>query len=177
MTAQRTSDLILRTLRDFALTHPGAHEKSPWPGHRDVAVKNKTFAYLSIEGEPLQLSCKLPRSQEVALLLPGTSPTAYGLGKSGWVTAALVDGQAPPIDIWKDWIRESYCAQAPKRLQATLAQDATSTIKATGPRKQAATKPAKQAATKPAKKAAKKAAKIPANKAKKKPARRAAVRP
>ena len=29
---------------------PGAHTKSPWPGHLDLAVKGKTFAYLSIAG-------------------------------------------------------------------------------------------------------------------------------
>ena len=67
--------------------YPGAHTKSPWPGHLDLAVNDKTFAYLSVEGEPLRISCKLPRRAQVALLLPFTTPTAYGLGKSGWVSA------------------------------------------------------------------------------------------
>jgi hypothetical protein len=83
-------------------------------------VNDKTFAYLSLEGEPLSISCKLPRSSSGALLLPFVSPTAYGLGKSGWVTARFEPGERPPLDMLKAWIDESYCAQAPKRLSAQL---------------------------------------------------------
>jgi hypothetical protein len=50
---------VLKELRAFGLRFPGAHLKSPWPGHLDLAVKDKTFAYLSIEGEPFGISCKL----------------------------------------------------------------------------------------------------------------------
>src|SRR5262245_36838573 len=39
-------------LRAFGLGFPGAHTKSPWPGHDDLAVNDKTFVYLSAEGEP-----------------------------------------------------------------------------------------------------------------------------
>src|SRR5262249_17854500 len=66
--------------------YPGAHEKSPWPGHRDLAVNDKTFAYLSAPGDPPGLSLKLPFSRSLALDLPGAEPTPYGLGKSGWVS-------------------------------------------------------------------------------------------
>lgn len=108
-------------LRAFGLTYPGAHTKSPWPGHLDLAVKDKTFAYLSAPGDPFKLSCKLPQSCEDALTLPFTSPTPYGLGKSGWVTAELPEGSVP-VELFKAWIDESYRAQAPKRLVASLAQ-------------------------------------------------------
>lgn len=117
------TDGILLALRAFGLGLPQAHTKSPWPGHLDLAVKDKTFAYLSIEGEPFSISCKLPRSNELALMIPGTSPTAYGLGKSGWVTATFPDG-AIPTDLLKDWILESYRAQAPKKVLALLELDA-----------------------------------------------------
>ena len=40
------SDKLLAELRDFGLTFPGTHTKSPWPGHLDLAVNDKTFAYL-----------------------------------------------------------------------------------------------------------------------------------
>ena len=41
------------TLRTWGLDpFPGANIKSPWPGHLDLAVKGKTFAYLSVPGEP-----------------------------------------------------------------------------------------------------------------------------
>src|SRR5688500_8555738 len=82
-------DAALKELRAFGLRYPGTHTKSPWPGHLDLAVKDKTFAYLSIEGQPFSISCKLPRSCEAALMLPFAKPTGYGLGKSGWVSAEI----------------------------------------------------------------------------------------
>ena len=113
------SDAVLKQLRAFGLAYPGAHTKSPWPGHLDLAVRDKTFAYLSIEGEPFSISCKLPQSAPEALLLPFTTPTGYGLGKSGWVTAKF-QGDNIPVTLLMEWIDESYRAQAPKKLVATL---------------------------------------------------------
>jgi predicted DNA-binding protein (MmcQ/YjbR family) len=115
----KKTDAILRELRAFGLAYPGAHTKSPWPGHLDLAVNDKTFAYLSLEGEPLHISCKLPQSSAVALMLPFCKPTPYGLGKSGWVSADLGSVDAP-IEMLKQWIDESYRAQAPKKLVAQL---------------------------------------------------------
>jgi predicted DNA-binding protein (MmcQ/YjbR family) len=119
------TDAALRELREFGLGYPGAHTKSPWPGHLDLAVKGKTFAYLSIEGEPFSISCKLPHSNVAALMLPFAQPTAYGLGKSGWVSAQFVKGHMPPIELLKAWIDESYQAQAPRKLVAMLAKPDT----------------------------------------------------
>jgi predicted DNA-binding protein (MmcQ/YjbR family) len=114
------TDAVLKELRAFGLAYPGAHTKSPWPGHMDLAVNDKTFAYLSIEGEPFGISCKLPHSHGAALMLPFTQPTPYGLGKSGWVSAKYDGGEAPDVDMLKAWIDESYRAQAPKKLVAQL---------------------------------------------------------
>jgi predicted DNA-binding protein (MmcQ/YjbR family) len=115
-----STDSIVAELRKFGLGYPGAHLKSPWPGHKDLAVKDKTFAYLSIEGEPFGISCKLPQSSAAALMLRFTKPTGYGLGKSGWVSASFDDGAAIPVDMLKEWIDESYRAQAPKSLVKEL---------------------------------------------------------
>jgi predicted DNA-binding protein (MmcQ/YjbR family) len=109
-------DAIVSELRAFGLAYPGAHLKSPWPGHADLAVNDKTFTYLSVEGEPLAISCKLPRSAELALALPFTRPTPYGLGKAGWVSAQFTAPKEVPVAMLKEWIDESYRAQAPKRL-------------------------------------------------------------
>src|SRR5687767_5279314 len=114
------SDAIIKELRAYGLAYPGAHLKSPWPGHKDLAVKDKTFAYLPPEGEPFSISCKLPASSGVALLLPFVQPAGYGLGKSGWVAATPTIDQIN-IDMFKAWIDESYRAQAPKKLLAELA--------------------------------------------------------
>jgi predicted DNA-binding protein (MmcQ/YjbR family) len=130
-------DAVLKELRAFGLAYPGAHTKSPWPGHLDLAVNDKTFAYLSLEGEPLGISCKLPRSSALALLLPFTEPTGYGLGKSGWVSARFAPDDEPPVDMLEAWIDESYRAQAPKKLVKTL------------PAEGAAPRPAAKRATRP----------------------------
>jgi predicted DNA-binding protein (MmcQ/YjbR family) len=143
------TDAMLRELRAFGLAYPGAHPKSPWPGHLDLAVNDKTFAYLSLEGDPLSISCKLPQSSGVALMLPFCKPTGYGLGKSGWVSASF-ENHEPSIDMLKAWLDESYRAQAPKKLVKQLG------AKVDGPA------PAKKTAKKPAKKPAKKATKKPA---------------
>ena len=117
---QRATDAALRELRAYGLSYPGTHTKSPWPGHLDLAVKDKTFAYLSIDGEPFKISCKLPQSGDRALLFPFAKPTEYGLDKSGWVTADFSNGERPPVELLKAWIDESYRAQAPKKLVALL---------------------------------------------------------
>jgi hypothetical protein len=85
-------------------------------------------------------------------MLPFTTPTGYGLGKSGWVTATPADGEAPPIELFKAWIDESYRAQAPKGLVAQLGGAAPAKKKAVTKKKAVA----KKAATKkkPAKKKA-----------------------
>jgi predicted DNA-binding protein (MmcQ/YjbR family) len=116
----KRSDELLGELRIFGLGLPGAHSKAPWPGHDDLAVKDKTFAYLSLEGEPLRLSCKLPYTGYAALELPFASPAAYGLGKSGWVAFSPSEGELPSLEQLKAWVEESYRAQAPKRLVKEL---------------------------------------------------------
>lgn len=141
MASRRSStDELLLQVRAFGLAYPGAHTKSPWPGHLDLAVNDKTFAYLGLEGEPFKISCKLPRSADHALMLPHTQPTGYGLGKSGWVSMSLPPGATVPLDLLQAWIDESYRAQAPKKLLAQL--DARS-----GSRDATTAKPAAKKAT------------------------------
>jgi predicted DNA-binding protein (MmcQ/YjbR family) len=118
---KKTPKAALAELRAFGLGYPGAHTKSPWADHLDLAVNDKTFAYLSVDGEPFGISCKLPDSGLEALELPFATPTAYGLGKSGWVTAKFSPGETPPVALFKEWIDESYRAVAPKKLLASLA--------------------------------------------------------
>ena len=119
----KSHDAVQRRLKKFGLAYPEAHSKSPWPGHDDLAVRNKTFAFLSAAGEPLRITCKLPLTGQMALTLPFASPTGYGLGRSGWVTATFGPKDVPPFDLLKDWIDESYRAQAPKKLVASLPDD------------------------------------------------------
>jgi predicted DNA-binding protein (MmcQ/YjbR family) len=107
----------LRTkLRDFALALPEVHEDMPW-GERALKVKNKVFVFLGRDMDAdFGLSVKLPNSHKSALRLPFTSPTGYGLGKSGWVSAKLDDRSQASFEMLRDWVKESYCAVAPKGL-------------------------------------------------------------
>jgi hypothetical protein len=113
--------IVLKELRAFGLTYPGVERKSPWPGHDDLAVRGKTFAYLSAEGKPISLSFKLPYTGEEALRLPFAKPTPYGLGRSGWVNLQPSTDEMPSLGQLKLWLDESYRAQAPKKLAAQAA--------------------------------------------------------
>lgn len=109
-------------LRKAALAYPEAYEEFPW-GHSAIKVKGKVFLFLSNGKNPdgsFNLSLKLPVSGKVALSLPFASPTEYGLGKSGWVTARFFGKDKVPTDMLVEWLDESYRAIAPKRLVAGL---------------------------------------------------------
>ncbi|HEY6065388.1 MAG TPA: MmcQ/YjbR family DNA-binding protein [Thermoanaerobaculia bacterium] len=124
-TPSRSRDLrrVSRELREYALSFPEATEDFPW-GERVAKVKGKVFVFLGGDpapGGPMGLSVKLPESGQDALDLPFARPTGYGLGKSGWVSATFeADDEPPPVEILKEWIRESYVAVAPKKLSSTL---------------------------------------------------------
>ncbi len=106
-------------LRELALSYPEAHEEFPW-GERVVKVRNKVFVFLGQDGPELALSIKLPESGLLALNLPFVSPSGYGLGKSGWVTARFAPDENAPLEVLGKWIDESYRAVAPKKLTAGL---------------------------------------------------------
>src|SRR6187455_2456253 len=109
-----TAAARLKEIRDFALSLPGTQPKSPWPGHDDVAVNDKTFLYLGVDADRVSVGVKLRISGVEALRLPHARPMAYGLGKSGWVSIAFDPSTGPPLETIKRWVMESYRAQAPK---------------------------------------------------------------
>ena len=104
-------------LLKHALAYPEAWEDHPWEGDAVAKVRKKIFVFF---GSPLQkhlgLSVKLPNEKDYALSLPYCSPTGYGLGRAGWVSAEFGPGDDVPVDMLKDWIDESYRAVAPKTL-------------------------------------------------------------
>ena len=115
-----TPAATLKAIRTFALALPGTAPKSPWPGHDDVAVNDKTFLYLGVHEDKVSVGVKLQVSGAEVLRLPDAKPMAYGLGKSGWVSIAFDPSAAPPLETIKRWVMESYRAQAPKRLLKKL---------------------------------------------------------
>lgn len=109
----------LHALRRFALRYPEAREDFPW-GDRTIKVRGKIFVFLGRGDGTLNLTVKLPLSADAALGLPFTSPTRYRLGRSGWVSVRFPAGSEVPLDLFCDWIDESYRAIAPKTLVRAL---------------------------------------------------------
>lgn len=103
-----------------SLKMPEAWEDHPW-GETVVKVRKKIFVFLNGSKEGVfALSVKLPRSAEFALLHPFASKTGYGLGNSGWVTCEFKEGNDIPVDLLLEWMVQSYCAVAPKKLAALV---------------------------------------------------------
>ena len=123
MTASGRLTREVTALRKVALSYPEAEEAMPW-GHHAIKVKGKSFVFLAADAKESSMSAKLPSSAGVALKLPYATPTEYGLGKSGWVTARFPRGKRVPVDILELWIDESYRAIAPKKLVALLQDEA-----------------------------------------------------
>jgi predicted DNA-binding protein (MmcQ/YjbR family) len=102
-------------LRRFALTFPNTHEDHPW-GEIALKVAKKVFVFLGDAGGGIRMSVKLKASHLAALELPFCAPTAYGLGKSGWVTVSFDAKASVPVSLLKEWIEESFRSVAPKKL-------------------------------------------------------------
>ncbi|MDP1825707.1 MAG: MmcQ/YjbR family DNA-binding protein [Archangium sp.] len=110
----------MKQVREVALSYPGATEEFPW-GESVIKVKGKVFVFLGRdEDDDVGFSVKLPHSGDAALGLPFCTPTGYGLGKSGWVSASFPGGKNVPLPLLLEWLDESYRAVAPKKLVATL---------------------------------------------------------
>jgi predicted DNA-binding protein (MmcQ/YjbR family) len=107
---------VREKLYRYALSLPEATEDFPW-GERVVKVNKKVFAFLGRDMDPhFGLGVKLKASHAAALHEPFASPMGYGLGKSGWVSAKFEADARPSFEELKAWVKESYCAVAPKAL-------------------------------------------------------------
>ena len=105
-------------LKEFALSLPEAWLDHPW-GEDVAKVGKKVFVFFGVS-ERFGMSVKLPKSSHYATSMEGVEPTGYGLGKSGWVTVGRASMAKMPIAELREWILESYCAVAPKKLTKDL---------------------------------------------------------
>lgn len=112
-------------LRKVALRYPETYEEAPW-GDRVVKVRGKIFLFCGVHEGALHLSVKLPQTGCEVLKEPWAKPTAYGLGKSGWVSARF-EHDVPEEQI-AAWIDESYRSLAPKKLVALAAAPAPAAV-------------------------------------------------
>ena len=103
---------VREELRAFALSLPEAFEDHPW-GEDVVKVRGKVFVFLGTAGSAHpRMTVKLDESHEQALMVMGSKPTGYGLGRSGWVTVPFRD-TTPPVAVLCDWVEESFRRVAP----------------------------------------------------------------
>ncbi len=106
-----------KALQKHARAFPGAWEDHPW-GETVYNVGRKVFVFMGVSNDEgtFGMSCKLPQSSEAAVtMFSFATPTGYGLGKSGWVSASFGKKDDVPAELLRQWIDESYAAVAPKR--------------------------------------------------------------
>lgn len=114
---------VAHRVRAAALLYPESFEELPW-GDRVVKVRGKIFLMCGVHKGRLGVTCKLPATGQAMLAAHAfAKPTAYGLGKSGWVSASFGPDDDVPTDLLLAWIDESYRCVAPKALLKLLPAD------------------------------------------------------
>ncbi|MCB9691840.1 MAG: MmcQ/YjbR family DNA-binding protein [Alphaproteobacteria bacterium] len=115
--ADLADEALLAHLRAVATAYPEAYEEAPW-GDLVAKVRDRIFVFYALRERRVHLTVKLPESREAALQIPGSEPTGYGLGKSGWVSLRMAGPRDPAV--LEGWIEESYRAVAPKTLSRRI---------------------------------------------------------
>ena len=120
-----SSKQLMASLEALALGFPGAWADNPW-GDSVVKVGKKIFVFLGSAEGGVGLAVKLRESHEEAIGMDFTTPSAYGLGRHGWVNCSFPPDADVPVELLCDWIDESYRLIAAKRLVAELDRRANS---------------------------------------------------
>jgi predicted DNA-binding protein (MmcQ/YjbR family) len=94
-----------------------------WGGEPTFRVGGKNFVFAAHDAS--RISIKLPPEEAAAVVAtdPLVEPTAYGLGRHGWVQVEIRSRTS--AGRWREieeWVRTSYTLVAPKRL-ARLVED------------------------------------------------------
>jgi predicted DNA-binding protein (MmcQ/YjbR family) len=111
-------------LLKYALAKPFATLEHPW-GENVAKVRGKVFVFFGLEEPDAQyadyvMGVKLTNALLYAKSQPFVETMGYGLGKSGWVSVKLPKGAAP-LEMFEEWIDESYSNVAPKRVSRAAA--------------------------------------------------------
>jgi predicted DNA-binding protein (MmcQ/YjbR family) len=101
-------------IRELALSFPQAYEDAPWGFPVFKVADNRLFALLA-DTDPVELTLKLSAEErEIAYLHPWVRRASY-VGRYGWITATIEDGEA--LETALEWLRESYYLKAPAKLR------------------------------------------------------------
>jgi predicted DNA-binding protein (MmcQ/YjbR family) len=105
---------VSKTIRELALSLPETYEDAPWGFPVFKVADNRMFAWLQ-EDAPVELTVKLSAEErEIAYLHPWVRSASH-VGRYGWITATIEDGDA--LDTALEWLRESYYLKAPTKLR------------------------------------------------------------
>lgn len=95
-----------------------------WGGEPTFRVRNKNFVFTDLPVS--RMSVKLPVEEAAAVVATDADakPTAYGLGRHGWVSVVVGDADDARWELVEEWVRTSYTLVAPKALaKIVLAED------------------------------------------------------
>jgi predicted DNA-binding protein (MmcQ/YjbR family) len=113
-------------LLKYALAKPDATLDHPW-GEDVAKVRGKVFAFFGMADTPADspyadyvMGVKLTNALLFAKSQPFVEAMGYGLGKSGWVSVKMPKGAAP-MEMFEEWIDESFENVAPKRASRAAA--------------------------------------------------------
>lgn len=108
-------------LTAYGLTFPRTAAGLGWAFTRVLRVKGKMFCIFGDKAEPedaLTITVKLPVSFEMAQDLPFVRESRGWYRQHQWAIAHFgpQDDVLKELPTLKAWIRQSYCAMAPKKL-------------------------------------------------------------
>ena len=83
-------------------------------------MKKKIFLVVAEDADGWGVTVKLDESHAAAMSKRFVSPTRYGLGKHGWVTARFGLKEDAPLDLLKRWVTESFTVVAPLKVLEEL---------------------------------------------------------
>jgi len=108
--------MSLETLRGFALALPHAEEGTSCS---NVAFKAgaKNFFFMGTKDDVMVLRFKLVDKVAEAEQVSEKSPEIYSVGPSGWTTVRLPLTARFPAKRFHAWMKDSYRALVPKKLQ------------------------------------------------------------
>lgn len=123
MTEQYLTDIgeAYDVLKDFALSLPETTEEFPW-GESAIKVRGKTLLFLWTKEDRVTFTLKLLSSYDFALLHPFSNAMGPILNYGGWLQCRFSQGEDIPIDMLQEWVLQSYCAVAPKKLAKAVSQ-------------------------------------------------------
>jgi hypothetical protein len=98
-----------------------------WDGEPTFRVRGKNFVFTNPAASSVTVKLPVEEATAVVATDPLATPTGYGLGRHGWVSVEIGDGDGDDDARWQlveEWVRTSYTLVAPKRLaQIVLAED------------------------------------------------------